>query len=106
MANYNKHAVYNIRALRRTGGTRWGLLIEVVTEHCQKFKNGVVLIAKTYGIRRLVSDESKIWPTCVFIMCSPFFILIAVMIFETKCQRKKEEPRVIVIDPRKKKKTD
>lgn len=36
--NYNKHAVYHIKALKRTGKGRWDLLTTVVLEHSNKFK--------------------------------------------------------------------
>ena len=48
-----------------------------------------MLIAKTYGVRRIVSEEN-IWPFCVGCMVVPFLLLIGTIIFEGYYLRKKK----------------
>ena len=49
--------------------------------HLGQLKFGIMLIAKTYGVRRIVSEE-HIWDFCIFCMVAPFVLLILGMIYE------------------------
>lgn len=61
--------------------------------HLGQLKFGIILIAKTYGARRLVSDD-KIWDLCIFCMVAPFTLLILGIMYEghyLKQQKLKKE---------------
>jgi len=45
---------------------------------------GIRLIAITYGIRRIIPDDTWLLPVCYFILSTPFIILICVMIWDSK----------------------
>ena len=86
--NYNKHSVYKIKALVSTKkGGKWTILVYTVKEHTKKFKSGVELIAKTYGIRRIIKDDANIWPACVLMACCPFMLLMVVMLYEARIMK-------------------
>ena len=54
---------------------------------------GIMLIAKTYGVRRLVAEEN-IWAFCLFCLIGPFVLLILGIMYEgyyLKQQRLKKE---------------
>jgi hypothetical protein len=50
-------------------------------QHLGQLKFGIMLIAKTYGVRRIVSEE-HIWDFCIFCMVTPFVLLILGMVYE------------------------
>ena len=85
LKNYNKFAVYEIKSMypNRNGTFRENLK-EAVTEHSGMFNKGIRLIAITYGIRRIIPDDTWIMTVSYSIMCSPFILLIFVMIWEHK----------------------
>jgi hypothetical protein len=85
LKNYNKFAVYEIKSLFPSrNGTFEENLKEAVAEHSGMVRKGIRLIAITYGIRRIIPNDSWIMPVSYFILCCPFIILIFVMIWESK----------------------
>ena len=59
-------------------------LKEAVKEHSAMVRKGIRLIGITYGIRRIVPDDTYILPVCYGIMLTPFIFLVLVMIWESK----------------------
>lgn len=49
--------------------------------HLGQLKYGIMLIAKTYGVRRLVAEEN-IWTFCVWCMVTPFAALMIAICYE------------------------
>lgn len=54
-----------------------------------QFFFAVELFAKTFGIRRIVTEEGNILPFCCCMMVAPFIILIVVLAVENMLSRRK-----------------
>ena len=85
LRNYNQFAVYSIKSLYgMRNGTFHENLNEALTDHFGRLQDGLTLIAKTYGIRRIIPNDDWILTATIFIACSPMLLLFAVMYWEHK----------------------
>lgn len=80
--NMQRQPIFNIARLYHSGGTSMDALKFSVAQHSQKLKRTTELLAKTFGIRRIVSNDDHIWPVCVGLFVFPIALLFVVMIFE------------------------
>jgi hypothetical protein len=64
------------------------------------------LIAKTYGVRRIVSRDEQIWPFCKLCFGFPFVLLLTVMWIENICIARKKAAQKKVEDDKLKEKKD
>jgi hypothetical protein len=66
-----------------------------VTKHIAEILFGVELIAKTYGIRKIVAHDDQILPMAFGIISLPFLILVLAMLNDSKNMRKAKENKEI-----------
>ena len=93
--NYNQYSIYNIKALEKNrNGTFSENLHESLSDHLGKLRIGIELVAKTYGIRRIVSNDGQIFQAAMLILFSPFLLLFVVVIYEKKYILNKKLPIV------------
>jgi len=59
-------------------------------------KQGVELVAKTYGIRKIVSNDDYIFPVAASILASPFVTLVILLIWDVAFKEKAPPVRTIV----------
>ena len=87
MKNYNKFTKYKIRPKHYNPHKNLTSLESLklsVKSHMSMLKQGIQLIAKTYGIRRFVKDEEQIFTVAMGILCLPFVVMVFVMMYDRK----------------------
>lgn len=63
---------------------------------------GITLITKTYGIRRIVPNDTWIESVSIFLLFSPFLLLLIVMFIENKqgLYIKKDKSKLTIENPK------
>ena len=53
-----------------------------MSQHLSTAKTGIELLAKTYGIRRIVKNDENIFPVALCIMSIPMFVFIIAITYD------------------------
>lgn len=75
-------------------------LKESLGNHLGQMKMGIMLFAKTFGARRIVSEE-YIWPFCLLCLLGPFVLLMLSIMYEgyylKQLKLKKEKEKAMAV---------
>ena len=96
--NVQTHPVYKILPAklkkRKQFEGKMDQLTHQITLHSLQFKGNVILLAKTFGIKRFITDNDKIWNACCLMAITPLVILIAVMFIEVQMTKRKKNQEI------------
>lgn len=94
MKNFNVHSKYRLKPRHTVlNGTTMENLGTVLSEHASVLRNGIELVAKTYGIRNVVQNDGQIFTAALMFLSIPFMILIIALCVEGKYSKKSLTPK-------------
>ena len=83
--NFGRHIKFPIRSLygQRRNGTAWENLRDSLIDNSKEFKQFMILIAKTYGVKKIAgNNEEDIFRVAAYIMSTPFLMFIIAIIYD------------------------
>ena len=82
--NMQRQPIFNIAKLYHSGGSHFENLKFSVNQHHKKLRRTTELLAKSFGIRKYVSNDEHIWGVCLSMFAFPIVLLFIVMFIEQR----------------------
>ena len=89
MENFMKHPSQPIRTRYKVDLGFKKNLERILKKNTAQLLYGITLLAKTYGIRRIVKKEENILPVALLILSTPFIIFVVAITYDVCNQRKR-----------------